>query len=108
MAALEHDLEAKVLAALARADAAEAAGAAAVSRAAQLEMRLAATTHAGQRLLRPRFRRAPPTALSIHRTAGVVNWGSVLSGSAIWKSLQGPWAVGSGKFSWGTFIAECH
>ena len=71
MAALEHDLEAKVLAALARADAAEAAGAAAVSRAAQLETRLAAATHAGQRLLRLRFRRAPPTALSVHRTAPV-------------------------------------
>ena len=52
MAALEHDLEAKVLAALARADAASAAGAAAVSRAAQLETRLAAATHAGQRLQR--------------------------------------------------------
>ena len=73
MAAYEEDLEARVLAALARADAAEASGAAAHARAASLQKRLDANAHAAQRLLRVRFRRAPPAAISMHR-ATPVKW----------------------------------
>ena len=71
MAAYEEDLEARVLAALARADAAEASGAAAHARAASLQKRLDANAHAAQRLLRVRFRRAPPAAISMHRPTPV-------------------------------------
>ena len=71
MAAYEEDLEARVLAALARADAAEASGAAAHARAASLQKRLDANAHAAQRLLRVRFRRAPPAAISMHRKTPV-------------------------------------
>ena len=73
MAAMDAELEARVLAALARADAAEASGAAAHARAASLQKRLDANAHAAQRLLRVRFRRAPPAAISMHR-ATPVKW----------------------------------
>ena len=73
MAAMDAELEARVLAALARADAAEASGAAANARAASLQKRLDANAHAAQRLLRVRFRRAPPAAISMHR-ATPVKW----------------------------------
>jgi len=73
MAAMDAELEARVLAALARADAAEASGAAANARAALLQKRLDANAHAAQRLLRVRFRRAPPAAISMHR-ATPVKW----------------------------------
>ena len=64
MAAMDAELEARVLAALARADAAEASGAAAHARAAALQKRLDANAHAAQRLLRVRFRRAPAAPCS--------------------------------------------
>ena len=73
MAAMDAELEARVLAALARADAAEASGAAAHARAAALQKRLDANAHAAQRLLRVRFRRAPPAAISMRR-ATPVKW----------------------------------
>ena len=97
MAALEHDLEAKVLAALARADAAEAAGAAAVS--------LRRRTPASASSACASAARRPP------RSRSIVQRGWLIGGSGQWISsleIPGPWAVGSGKFSWGTFIAECH
>ena len=46
---------------------------AAHARAASLQRRLDANAHAAQRLLRVRFRRAPPAAISMHR-ATPVKW----------------------------------
>ena len=85
MAALEHDLEAKVLAALARADAAAAAGAAAVS--------LRRRTPASASSACASAARRPP------RSRSIVQRGWLIGGQWSVDQLSGnPWAVGRGKW----------